>query len=126
MASAISVTKLAQFGVIGLGVMGQNLALNIEDHGQSVAVWNFEPEWVKRFVDAHNGKQIIGNTDLAEFVRSLERPRRMLMMIKAGAPVDQMLDRIAPLLQEGDILIDGGNSFFKDTSGARRRCGRSG
>ncbi len=115
MSSTISATKLAQFGVIGLGVMGQNLALNIEDHGQSVAVWNLEPEWVKRFVDANEGKQIIGNTDLAQFVNSLERPRRMLMMIKAGDPVDQMLDRIAPLLQEGDILIDGGNSFFKDT-----------
>jgi 6-phosphogluconate dehydrogenase len=98
--------------------MGQNLALNIEDHGQSVAAWNLEPEWVKRFVNQHEGKQIIGSTDLAQFVGSLERPRRMLMMIKAGAPVDEMLDRIAPLLEEGDILIDGGNSFFKDT---RRR-----
>jgi 6-phosphogluconate dehydrogenase len=115
MSSTISATKLAQFGVIGLGVMGQNLALNIEDHGQSVAVWNLEPEWVQRFVAANEGKQIVGNTDLAKFVRSLERPRRMLMMIKAGEPVDQMLDRIAPLLEEGDILIDGGNSFFKDT-----------
>jgi 6-phosphogluconate dehydrogenase len=115
MSSTISATKLAQFGVIGLGVMGQNLALNIEDHGQSVAVWNLEPEWVDRFVAANDGKQIVGNTDLAQFVRSLERPRRMLMMIKAGDPVDQMLDRIAPLLEEGDILIDGGNSFFKDT-----------
>lgn len=115
MSSTISATKLAQFGVIGLGVMGQNLALNIEDHGQSVAVWNREPEWVARFVEANPGKQIAGNTDLAQFVRSLERPRRMLMMIQAGAPVDQMLDRIAPLLEAGDILIDGGNSFFKDT-----------
>jgi 6-phosphogluconate dehydrogenase len=115
MSSTISATKLAQFGVIGLGVMGQNLALNIEDHGQSVAVWNLEPEWVGRFVAANEGKQIIGNTDLALFVRSLERPRRMLMMIKAGDPVDQMLHQIAPLLEEGDILIDGGNSFFKDT-----------
>lgn len=115
MSSTISATKLAQFGVIGLGVMGQNLALNIEDHGQSVAVWNLEPEWVGRFVAANDGKRIIGNTDLAKFVGSLERPRRMLMMIKAGDPVDQMLDRIAPLLEEGDILIDGGNSFFKDT-----------
>jgi 6-phosphogluconate dehydrogenase len=113
--SSVTATKLAQFGVIGLGVMGQNLALNIEDHGQSVAVWNFEPDWVGRFVSANKGKQIVGNTDLAAFVRSLERPRRMLMMIKAGDPVDQMLDRIAPLLEEGDIIIDGGNSFFKDT-----------
>lgn len=115
MSSTISATKLAQFGVIGLGVMGQNLALNIEDHGQSVAVWNLEPEWVERFVSANGGKQIVGSTDLAKFVLSLERPRRMLMMIKAGDPVDQMLGQIAPLLQEGDILIDGGNSFFKDT-----------
>ncbi|PSH04657.1 MAG: phosphogluconate dehydrogenase (NADP(+)-dependent, decarboxylating) [Acidobacteria bacterium] len=111
----MSGTKPAQFGVIGLGVMGQNLALNIEDHGQSVAVWNLEPEWVQRFVSANEGKRIVGNVDLAKFVSSLERPRRMLMMIKAGDPVDQMLGRIAPLLDEGDILIDGGNSFFKDT-----------
>jgi 6-phosphogluconate dehydrogenase len=115
MASTVSATKLAQFGVIGLGVMGQNLALNIEDHGQSVAVWNLEPDWVGRFVSANQGRQIVGNTDLAQFVRSLERPRRMLMMIMAGDPVDQMLERLAPLLEEGDIVIDGGNSFFKDT-----------
>ena len=115
MSSTVFATKLAQFGVIGLGVMGQNLALNIEDHGQSVAVWNLEPEWVGRFVAANQGKQIVGNADLAQFVRSLESPRRILMMIKAGDPVDQMLERIAPLLEEGDILIDGGNSFFKDT-----------
>jgi len=115
MPSTISATKLAQFGVIGLGVMGQNLALNLEDHGQGVAVWNLEPEWVTRFVSANQGRQLVGNTDLAQFVRSLERPRRMLMMIAAGAPVDEMLGRIAPLLEEGDILIDGGNSFFKDT-----------
>lgn len=115
MSSTISATKLAQFGVIGLGVMGQNLALNINDHGQSVAVWNLEPDWVSRFVASHPGKQFVGNTDLAQFVRSLERPRRMLMMIKAGDPVDEMLERIAPLLEAGDIVIDGGNSFFKDT-----------
>jgi 6-phosphogluconate dehydrogenase len=115
MSTTVFATKLAQFGVIGLGVMGQNLALNIADHGQSVAVWNLEPEWVGRFVAANQGRQIVGNADLAQFVRSLERPRRILMMIKAGAPVDQMLERIAPLLEEGDILIDGGNSFFKDT-----------
>jgi 6-phosphogluconate dehydrogenase len=115
MSSTVSATKLAQFGVIGLGVMGQNLALNIEDHGQCVAVWNLEPEWVERFVSANQSRQIVGSTALEAFVRSLERPRRMLMMIVAGDPVDQMLERIAPLLEAGDILIDGGNSFFKDT-----------
>ena len=112
---ANSAKQLAQFGVIGLGVMGENLALNIEEHGQSVSVWNLEAEWVERFVAANQGRRILGSTALDRFVRSLERPRRMLMMIKAGEPVDEMLERIAPLLEPGDILIDGGNSFFKDT-----------
>jgi 6-phosphogluconate dehydrogenase len=93
--------------------MGQNLALNIHDHGNSVAVWNLEPEMVDRFVHDHG--DIAGNKDLKEFVQSLERPRRMLMMIKAGDPVDQMLKKLAPLLSPGDIVIDGGNSWFKDT-----------
>jgi 6-phosphogluconate dehydrogenase len=105
----------AQFGIIGLGVMGQNLAQNVEDHGHSVAVWNLESEWVDRFIASNNGHKFIGTKTLEEFVRSLERPRRILMMIKAGDPVDQMLAKLAPLLQPGDIVIDGGNSWFKDT-----------
>src|SRR4051812_17575128 len=113
MATTSTAAKTAQFGVIGLGVMGQNLALNIHDHGNSVAVWNLEPEMVDSFVQQHG--DIVGNKDLREFVQSLERPRRMLMMIKAGDPVDQMLKKLAPLLSPGDIVIDGGNSFFKDT-----------
>src|SRR5512133_3960312 len=115
MASTNSQANLAQFGVIGLGVMGQNLALNIEDHGRRVAVWNLEPEWVDRFVSANKGKQIVGTKSLQEFVNALESPRQILMMIKAGDPVDQMLAKLAPLLSPGDIVIDGGNSFFKDT-----------
>ena len=107
--------KTAEFGVIGLGVMGQNLALNIEDHGQSVAVWNLEAEWVDRFVEENGTRQIIGTKTLHDFVQSLARPRRVLMMIKAGEPVDDMLRKLAPLLAPGDIVIDGGNSFFKDT-----------
>ncbi len=107
--------KTADFGVVGLGVMGENLALNIEDHGRSVAVWNLEPEWVDRFVAQNSARQIIGTKTLPEFVQSLARPRRMLMMIKAGEPVDEMLGKLAPLLDSGDIVIDGGNSFFKDT-----------
>jgi 6-phosphogluconate dehydrogenase len=108
-------TTTAEFGVIGLGVMGQNLALNIEDHGQSVAVWNLEPEWVDRFVASNGARQIIGTKTLHDFVHSLARPRRVLMMIKAGEPVDEMLRKLAPFLAPGDIVIDGGNSFFKDT-----------
>ena len=107
--------KTAQFGVIGLGVMGANLALNIEDHGRSVAVWNLETEWIDRLLQDNPGRQLIGTRTLQEFCRSLERPRRILMMIKAGEPVDQTLQKMAPYLSPGDIVIDGGNSYFKDT-----------
>jgi len=107
--------KTAQFGIIGLGVMGRNLALNVEDHGHSVAVWNLESEWVDRFVGTNAARQLIGTKSLEEFTRTLERPRRILIMIKAGDPVDQTLRRLAPLLSPGDIVIDGGNSLFKDT-----------
>jgi 6-phosphogluconate dehydrogenase len=101
--------------MIGLGVMGENLALNVEEHGFPVAVWNLEGEWVDRFVSKNPGKKITGTKTFEEFVRALERPRRIMMMIKAGAPVDMTIDKIAPLLEPGDILIDGGNSWFKDT-----------
>jgi 6-phosphogluconate dehydrogenase len=107
--------KQAQFGMIGLAVMGRNLALNVEEHGFPVAVWNLETEWVDSFVNENPGKQFIGTKSVEEFVRSLERPRRIMMMIRAGAPVDLTIERIKPLLEEGDILIDGGNSYFKDT-----------
>ncbi|MBK5260403.1 MAG: decarboxylating NADP(+)-dependent phosphogluconate dehydrogenase [Thermoanaerobaculia bacterium] len=105
----------AQFGVIGLAVMGENLALNIEDHGFPIAVWNREPSVVDRFVAANKGKKITGTKSLEDFVGALERPRRIMMMIKAGAPVDQTIEKLIPLLEDGDIIIDGGNSWFKDT-----------
>ena len=105
----------AQFGMIGLGVMGENLALNIEDHGFSVAVWNLETEWVDRFLFANSGRKLVGTKTLEELVASLERPRRIMMMIKAGKPVDMTIEKLIPLLEPGDILIDGGNSWFKET-----------
>src|SRR5438067_6087855 len=108
-------TQLAQFGVIGLGVMGENLALNVEEHGFRVAVWNLEPEWTDRFVQKNSAKQVVGTKTLADFVKSIARPRAMLMMIKAGDPVDMTLEKLAPLMEAGDIVIDGGNSWFKDT-----------
>ena len=107
--------RQAQFGMIGLAVMGRNLALNVEEHGYPVAVWNLESDWVDSFVNENPGKQFIGTKAIEDFVRSLERPRRMMMMIRAGAPVDLTIDRIKPLLEPGDIIIDGGNSYFKDT-----------
>ena len=115
MATTSAAANQAQFGVIGLGVMGQNLALNIRDHGNSVAVWNLEPEMVDRFMGENGTNRLVGTKDLKDFVNALVRPRRMLMMIKAGDPVDQMLKKLAPLLAPGDIVIDGGNSWFKDT-----------
>ncbi len=106
----------AQFGMIGLGVMGENLALNVEDHGFPVAVWNLEGEWVDRFINKHGaGHRFTGTKTFEEFTRALQRPRRIMMMIKAGTPVDMTIEKIKQLLEPGDILIDGGNSWFKDT-----------
>ena len=105
----------SQFGMIGLGVMGANLALNIEEHGFSVAVWNREPEKTAEFCARNPGRKLTATNTLAEFVQALERPRRIMMMIKAGSPVDQTLDKLLPLLEPGDVVIDGGNSWFKDT-----------
>jgi 6-phosphogluconate dehydrogenase len=105
----------SQFGMIGLGVMGANLALNIEEHGFSVAFWNREPEKTAEFCNQNRGKKLTATRTLAEFVQELERPRKIMMMIKAGSPVDETLDKIVPLLEPGDVVIDGGNSWFKDT-----------
>jgi len=107
--------KTAQFGIIGLGVMGVNLALNIEEHGHGVALWNLEPERVDNVVQQNPARQIIGARSIQEFCRSLERPRRILLMIRAGDAVDQVLQKIIPYLAPGDIVIDGGDSYFKDT-----------
>ena len=111
----------AQFGMIGLGVMGENLALNVEDHGFSVAVWNLEGEWVDRFIAKNQGRKITGTKTFEEFAKALERPRRIMVMIKAGPPVDMTIDKILPYLDKGDILIDGGNSWFKDTQERTKR-----
>src|SRR5436190_10034548 len=112
---------MAQFGMIGLGVMGENLALNVEEHGFSVAVWNREGETLDRFVARNQGKKFTGTKTLEDLVRALERPRRIMMMIKAGSPVDQTIDKLAPFLEEGDVVIDGGNSWFKDTQERTKR-----
>jgi len=115
MSSEQAKASQAQFGMIGLGVMGRNLALNVEEHGFPVAVWNLETDWVDSFVNENGAKQFIGTKTLEAFVAALERPRRMMMMIKAGAPVDMTLERLKPLMEAGDSVIDGGNSYFKDT-----------
>jgi 6-phosphogluconate dehydrogenase len=101
MSTTETAAKPAQFGMIGLAVMGENLALNVADHGFSVAVWNYETEWVDRFIDKYNASgQLTGAKTLEEFTRALERPRRIMMMIKAGAPVDQTIESIKPFLEK--------------------------
>ena len=108
------------FGVIGLGTMGRNLAMNVESHGFPVAVWNREQEWTTDFVAANQGRRFTGTSSTDELVAALERPRRVLMMIPAGKPVDEMIERLTPRLEPGDILIDGGNSWFEDTQRRER------
>src|SRR6185295_15965560 len=104
------------FGVVGLGVMGRNIALDIERNGFPVAVYNRTWERTEHFVaEEAKGKRIQGARTPADFVQRLERPRRILLMVQAGSPVDQVLDELLPLLDPGDMVIDGGNSHFLDT-----------
>ncbi len=105
-----------KFGVIGLAVMGENLALNVERNGFPVAVYNRTAEKTDAFMaNRAGGKQIKATYSLEEFVESLERPRRILIMVKAGKPVDAVIDQLKPLLDPGDMIIDGGNSLYEDT-----------
>ena len=107
--------ELANIGMIGLGVMGQNLALNIERNGYAMVVWDREPAVRERFLANTAGKKIIDSNSPEEFVRALERPRKIILLVKAGDPVDWTINLIKPFLEKGDIIIDGGNSHFKDT-----------
>jgi 6-phosphogluconate dehydrogenase len=110
----------ADIGVIGMAVMGQNLALNMVDHGFSVAVFNRTPARTDAFLRRESGRTgLLGTYALDEFVASIRRPRRIMMMIKAGEPVDSEIEQLLPLLDRGDVIIDGGNSLFTDTE---RRC----
>ncbi|HQP36275.1 MAG TPA: NAD(P)-binding domain-containing protein, partial [Polyangiaceae bacterium] len=117
---------LCQFGVAGLGVMGAALALNVSDHGFRVAVWNQSHQRTSRLLQSHPQNPLVGSETLEQFVASLQRPRSILLMIKAGEPVDEMLDRLQPLLSPGDIVIDGGNSWYKDTQRREQRMRAAG
>ena len=109
-----------EVGLIGLAVMGENLVLNIESKGYSASVYNRTTDKVKRFLEGRAlGKNILGTYSIKELLDSLASPKRVILMIKAGPAVDELIDQIKPSLSKGDILIDGGNSFFRDTE---RRC----
>jgi 6-phosphogluconate dehydrogenase len=104
-------------GLIGLAVMGQNLVLNMNDHGYKVAVFNRTVSKVDDFI-AHEaaGTQVVGAHTIEELIGALKRPRRVMMMVKAGDTVDQVIDELTPHLEKGDIIIDGGNSHYPDTN----------
>ena len=109
--------KKSDIGLIGLAVMGENLVMNMESKGFTVSVYNRTAEKVTKFVNGRaKGKNIVGTYSLEELVESLEKPRKVMMMIKAGSSVDEMIEKLIPLLDEGDIIIDGGNSHFPDTA----------
>ncbi|MGQ9491690.1 MAG: decarboxylating NADP(+)-dependent phosphogluconate dehydrogenase [Anaerolineae bacterium] len=106
----------ADIGLIGLAVMGQNLVLNMADHGFTVAVFNRTTSVVDAFIEGPaKGMRIIGTHSLEELVATLKRPRRVMLMVKAGQPVDDLIEKLIPLLEPGDIIIDGGNSNYEDT-----------
>lgn len=114
--------KASNVGLIGLAVMGENLALNMEHKGWNVSVYNrtvpgIEEGVVERFINGRaKGKHIQGFTEIESFVNSLELPRKIMMMVRAGSPVDELMEQLFPYLSEGDILIDGGNSNYEDTN----------
>ena len=104
-----------QIGVIGLAVMGKNLAMNIESRGYSVSVYNRSREKTDEMLEETKGKNIVGTFSVEEFVQSLEKPRKILLMVKAGAATDATIEQLKPHLDKGDIIIDGGNTYFADT-----------
>lgn len=110
-------SKKADIGLIGLAVMGENLVLNMESKGYTVAVYNRTVEKVDHFINGRGaGKNFIGAHSIEELVNSLERPRKVMMLVKAGKPVDDFIEQLLPHLDKGDIIIDGGNSLFTDTN----------
>ena len=119
--------KKADIGLIGLAVMGENLVMNMESRGFTVAVYNRSTEKVDRFLAGRAaGRNILGCHSPAELVESLSSPRKIFMMVKAGKAVDELIDQLLPLLDAGDILIDGGNSHYPDTVRRTEKVERAG
>ena len=112
--------------LIGLAVMGENLVLNMESRGFSVAVFNRTVSKVDDFIGRNPGKNLKGCHSLQEVVDSLESPRKIMMMVKAGPAVDDLIEELIPLLNPGDILIDGGNTHFADTNRRTKRIEEAG
>lgn len=111
-----------QIGVVGMAVMGRNLALNIESRGYTVSVFNRSREKTEEVIAENPGKKLVPYYTVQEFVESLETPRRILLMVKAGAGTDSAIDSLKPYLDKGDIIIDGGNTFFQIPSVVTVSC----
>ena len=108
--------KLCDFGLIGLAVMGENLALNVESRGFKVAVYNRTTETMEKFIEGRaKGKQFVGCKTIEEMIAATERPRKIMMLVKAGPAVDAIIDTLIPLMDKGDVIIDGGNTYYLDT-----------
>ncbi|MFN8446311.1 MAG: NADP-dependent phosphogluconate dehydrogenase [Caldilineaceae bacterium] len=105
----------ADIGLVGLAVMGQNLVLNMERNGFRVAVFNRTTATTEQFIADHPGKNLVPSKTLEEFVQSIQKPRKIMLMVKAGQPVDAFIELLSPLLDKGDLIMDGGNSHFPDT-----------
>src|SRR5580693_180910 len=113
----------ADIALIGLAVMGQNLILNMNDHGFTVVAFNRTVSKVDDFINKEaKGTNVIGAHSIQEMVSLLKKPRRVMMLVKAGAPVDEFIEQLVPHLSPGDIIIDGGNSLFDDTSRRVKYC----
>lgn len=115
-----------QIGVVGMAVMGRNLALNIESRGYSVSIFNRSKEKTDEVIAENPGKKLVPSYTIEEFVASLEKPRRILLMVKAGEATDKTIASLTPHLDKGDILIDGGNTFYKDTIRRNRELSEQG
>lgn len=124
--TARSTTATADFGLIGLSVMGSNLAQNVEDRGFRVAVWNRSGDVTDSFMAENAGKRFVGAASLEELVGSLARPRRVMLMIKAGPAVDAVIAALEPLLEPGDVIVDGGNTWYEDTQRRERALAEKG
>lgn len=115
-----------QIGVVGMAVMGKNLALNIESRGYTVAIYNRTSSKTETVAKEHADKKLVPSYSIQDFVTSLEKPRRIILMVKAGAGTDAVIQELLPLLDKGDVLIDGGNTFFKDTMRRNAELDKSG
>ncbi|MED0963196.1 NADP-dependent phosphogluconate dehydrogenase [Bacillus paramycoides] len=115
-----------QIGVVGVGVMGKSLALNFESKGYSVALYDISKEKVNEIIEENRGKNLVGTHMVEEFVNSLESPRKILLMVNAGGITDKAIDSLLPHLDKGDILIDGGNTYFVDTMRRNKRLAEKG